>query len=581
MDFNTSVAPPSPAALDLKPPPQVQSPLDMAAQFQQLQAGRQQMQTQQLQQQELQMNLAQRQAINQAYQGAFTAGADGTSQLDTQKLTSALATAGHGEAIPQIMEGWTKYQQSLAGLKETKLKNDAAESDTAGKLAQTVQAANNDPALFHTALTDLINRGILEPGHYAPLDQMLQQSLQQDPSGQQARVLVGKFTDQMIAGSPKQQELANQKLTAQGANVRANAAQTEAANSTTRTNAELPGLQAKSDIEKASADALKNMTLNDWQNAVETTVPDKTSALYQRTAGAVKLALSRGDLKGAQAAIKDAGDQLGKTESAVATAKATAPIKIDVATATQAAGANAAASGGGLDLMAEQALNGSFSSRNPALMAKVYNRAAEMAQEQGMSNQQVLMQQKAAHSNQAALTGLTKQYETLKPFEDMALRNAAVLEQKSRDVADLGAPFLNTPLRQLQEKFMGNPKVTAFVAAMQPVQADFARILNSPTGAGVLSDDARHEMQAAISPGGTPAQIKSALDVFRNDARNRHDAYDAAVRDLQGRTVVGTAGGQPAATAPKFKVGDSVTYQGKPHKVTAVDPQTGKLTLEQ
>ena len=32
--------------------------------------------------------------------------------------------------------------------------------------------------------------------------------------------------------------------------------------------------------------------------------------------------------------------------------------------------------------------------------------------------------------------------------------------------------------------------------------------------------------------------------------------------------------------APKFKVGDPVMYQGKSHKVTAVDPQTGKLTLE-
>lgn len=36
--------------------------------------------------------------------------------------------------------------------------------------------------------------------------------------------------------------------------------------------------------------------------------------------------------------------------------------------------------------------------------------------------------------------------------------------------------------------------------------------------------------------------------------------------------------GQTAA--PKFKVGDSVMYQGKPHKVSAVEPTTGKLTIE-
>ena len=37
-------------------------------------------------------------------------------------------------------------------------------------------------------------------------------------------------------------------------------------------------------------------------------------------------------------------------------------------------------------------------------------------------------------------------------------------------------------------------------------------------------------------------------------------------------------GGQQTAP-PKFNVGDSVMYQGKAHKVTGVDPQTGKLTL--
>jgi hypothetical protein len=38
----------------------------------------------------------------------------------------------------------------------------------------------------------------------------------------------------------------------------------------------------------------------------------------------------------------------------------------------------------------------------------------------------------------------------------------------------------------------------------------------------------------------------------------------------------GEGGGQAAA---KFNVGDSVMYQGKAHKVTGIDPQSGKLTL--
>ncbi len=37
--------------------------------------------------------------------------------------------------------------------------------------------------------------------------------------------------------------------------------------------------------------------------------------------------------------------------------------------------------------------------------------------------------------------------------------------------------------------------------------------------------------------------------------------------------------GGGGAAAPKYKVGDSVNYKGAPHKITAVDPTTGKLTL--
>lgn len=564
MAFDTNVAPPSPAALDLKLQP-APSPLEALAGLQEQRLRAQQIQVGQMQMQEAQLNLAQRKAINDAYRQAFTPQPDGSVQLDKDKLSSALATSGHGEAIPGILENYTKYQQSLAGLQETNQKVAAAEADAAGNLAATVKAANNDPTLFHALLTDAIQRKIIQPSHYAPLDQMLQQALASDPSGESARGLVGKFTDQMLAGSPKQQELTNARTSADAAASRAKSAAIDAQNNTARTNAELPGMEAESDLKAAAAAGLKNMTDADWQSAIDKTVPDKASPLYQRLNAEVDFYRKRGDLKAADEAIKNAGEQLGHTETAVATAKATQPIKIETAAATQQAAANAAEASGGLDLMAEQALNGSFTSRNPTLLAKVYGRASELARERGLSNQQVLMERNAARANATALQNLTKQYETLKPFEQMALKNAAVLEDKSKDVMNLGAPFLNTPIRDLQKKFLGNEKVAAFAAAMQPVQADFARILNSPTGGGVLSDDARHEMQQAISPGATPGQIKAALDVFRRDAQNRHETYDAAVKDLQGRTVVGNVGSKPssAPTLPQGsgKVIDKATAQ--------------------
>lgn len=316
-------------------------------------------------------------------------------------------------------------------------------------------------------------------------------------------------------------------------------------------------------MDQQKASLMMSMAPEEWNATVDNTVPPTgdTADLNRRTKVLVNTAVKRGDFDKAEAALKDANDQLGRTETGVRTAKATAPIKVTVA--GQEAQARAPqVNDAGMELMAEGALAGNPpSSRNPVLYAKVMQRAAALAAERGMSATQAVMARNAAKANQTALTSVTKQYETLKPFADMAEKNADILEQKMNDVSDLGAPVLNTPIRQLQSRFAGNPKVAAFTAAILPVQADFARILNSPTGTGQLTDEARKEMETAISPGATTAQLHAALNVFRSDAANRRSSYEATIKDLQGQTV---ATGNQAIPTPARPVSGATASPGLP-----------------
>lgn len=301
--------------------------------------------------------------------------------------------------------------------------------------------------------------------------------------------------------------------------------------------------QPKFETDARNAAALKAMTPADWDAKVDSVIPPTGTRkeLNQATKTLVHGYIQRGLPDKAEAIIKDAYDQVGRTQTAVDTAKATAPIKINLATAEQNAKDKARLPGDdAVDLMAEELLNGKTpSSKNPILYAQVYKRAAELAKERGLTNQQVILERNAAGANKIALNAVNKQYETLKPFAAMAEKNADILEQKSKLVSDLGASILNTPLRDLESNFTGNTNVAAFRAALMPVQADFARILNSPTGGGVLSDDSRREMSKAIKPGATVGEIKAALDVFRNDARNRKEGYEASIKDLTERSVAG------------------------------------------
>ena len=202
MDFNTSVAPPSQAPLDLRPPV-IQNPLEYAAQAQQIQASQQQtaasqqqMQTTALQQQQMQMDLAQRKAINSAYQQAWAPQPDGTLQLDTGKLTQILAQSGHGEAAPGIAKNAMEFQSSLVDLQQ---KRQSLEAAAASRLAATVQGADYDPAVFHALFTTAVNQRAIDPSHYAPIDQAIQQAQQADPTGQQAKALVKQATAQMLS----------------------------------------------------------------------------------------------------------------------------------------------------------------------------------------------------------------------------------------------------------------------------------------------------------------------------------------------------------------------------------------------
>ena len=347
--------------------------------------------------------------------------------------------------------------------------------------------------------------------------------------------------------------------------------------------AEQPGIEADAAIKVNQANALKSFTPEAMSQMVGNAIDSgKYPEEYKRTLSAVQAARDSGmPMDKVLAAVKDGGDRIGHLEAGIAQAKATAPTKISIMQAgADARAAAATPNDAGLELMAEDALAGKApSSRNPVLYSKVYERAAELAKTRGMDAQGTIMARNAAQAAKTSYTAITKQYETLKPFADMADKNADVLEREIGKVSNLGAPVLNTPVRELQSRFAGNPNVAAFTAALQPVQADFARILNSPTGAGVLSDHARKEMEGAISLGATPAQMKAALGIFRQDAQNRKDSYGASLADLKARTVSGGTGTPKADRSATQKlptghaVGDVVTVKGgKQIKITTIHP---------
>jgi hypothetical protein len=167
-----------------------------------------------------------------------------------------------------------------------------------------------------------------------------------------------------------------------------------------------------------------------------------------------------------------------------------------------------------------------------------------------MTTQAAMIQRNAADANKSALNELTKVNAAANAYSDTAVSAMTNLDAAAKEVADLGVPFLNTPLRDLSSKFAGNPKVAAFRAALTPVQTDIARILSSPRLTGVLTDNAREEMKPALGEGATYQQLLAAMNVFYKDMEGRKAAYEKEMGLLQQMSVVGGAIAPKAGEAP-------------------------------
>jgi len=216
--------------------------------------------------------------------------------------------------------------------------------------------------------------------------------------------------------------------------------------------------------------------------------------------------------------------------------------------------------------------------RSPGMISQVLNTAAGAPG--GAPN--LAASKQTYQANTGSLESLQKNFDQVTAFENTAGKNLDTFLGQAKKVIDSGSPWINTPLRAVDAGALGSGDQAAFNAARATALTEIAKVLNSSNASGVLSDSARQEVSQLIGPNATLKQIVAASNILKRDMENRRQSYQDQIDAVKGRTSGATqpnAGGGNQGGGAKFNVGDSVMYQGKPHKVTAVDPQTGKLTL--
>lgn len=138
-------------------------------------------------------------------------------------------------------------------------------------------------------------------------------------------------------------------------------------------------------------------------------------------------------------------------------------------------------------------------------------------------------------ANQSSLVQLQKNLDAVSAFENTAKKNLDILLTQGKKVADSGSPFLNTPIRLVSDKMLGNTDVPAWNAARQVAVNEIAKVTSNPTLVGQLSDTARKEVESFIPANATFNQIFRVADILRQDMKNRHQGLQDQVNDIKSR----------------------------------------------
>jgi hypothetical protein len=80
-------------------------------------------------------------------------------------------------------------------------------------------------------------------------------------------------------------------------------------------------------------------------------------------------------------------------------------------------------------------------------------------------------------------------------------------------------------VRMISEKMLGTKAMAEFRTALMTAQTEAAKVLNSATANGVLSDSARHELEELVNGNMPYAAMEGSFQTLKQDMENRRQSY--------------------------------------------------------
>ena len=444
---------------------------------------------------------------------------------------------GSLNAVVSTKAAITKAQQDVQNLNKAQLDNQATKTNyLLGKLQAATDPKVPDVQLagsIQQATQDAINDGYLDPQHA----QQIQQYIQQFPNPADLRAHIGLYEKSLMA----QNTQFSQEQATREANVKAQEANAQDWKT-------FPTLGV----------ALNTRTGESQTPAGQVLTPEMMQSKYVGIQQKQRL-----------------GQQLTPEEQAFSGAyekNKTLVPQFNFNMQTNALQGNAR------DMAAEnyfQTTQLPSGMRSPAISAAIITRAAQLHPN---GTTELAGNRAAYDANKKSYDNVTGTLDTLSAFESSANKNMDQFLNLTKNLPNTGMPWLNTPIRDLDQNLVGAEWMPAINAARSIMDREIARVTNDPKLSGSLTDSARAEVSGINPANATLGQIVHVTQTLRNDMSNVHSSLAQQKQDIGSRLGIAANSPQAGGNAPPTGAPTATGPNG--HKIVVdggkwVDYQTG------
>jgi len=177
---------------------------------------------------------------------------------------------------------------------------------------------------------------------------------------------------------------------------------------------------------------------------------------------------------------------------------------------------------------------------------KIINRAAELHAGESLAEGSA-----EYAANKKSLEHLQTLFDSVSAFEGTALKNLDQVAKTGANVPELGAKFLNTPVRAISADVLGTPEMAKFRTALLTAQKESARVLESASASGALTVDASNDAKKILNGDLPFKSMIASINQLKTDFGNRHVSYAQQIADIKGR--IGGGAAAPTSTETPAK----------------------------